>query len=155
MKNTSSIEEYIQKLIDENNLKSKKLRNWSYIAYVFSVLMVVVLFYLFQESISKPPEIMNSIFFIVFCLLLISFSVVFIRSLLSLGNAYSLRSGQLEDIKLVLMLNKIQNIPIENSLKIVLSFQRDVMKEMVKSSLPDNFIQKSLDKLSDKIGFNV
>jgi hypothetical protein len=116
--------------------------------------MVVVLFYIFQKSISKPPEIISSIFFIVFCLLIISFSVLFVRSLLSLGNAYSLRCGQLEDIKIILMLNKIQNLPLENGLKIVLSLQRDVMKEMVKLSLPDNFVQKFLDELSDKINLN-
>jgi len=154
IENESLIEEYIQKIIDEDSGKGKRLRNWSYFTFVLSILAVAILFYISQKTISKPPEIVSSILFIVFCLLIISFSIFFVRSLLSLGNAYSLRCGQLEDIKIILMLNKLQNISIEDGLKIVLSLQRDVMKDMVKLSLPDNFAQKPLDKLSDKINGN-
>ena len=146
------VEKYIQKLIEETNSKSKKFRYLGFGIYLLSVLILVAMLYqLSKKFCLSHLDIINGLFIIILYLSIVSLGIFFVRSLLSISNAYSLRCGQLEDIKIILMLNKEKNVPLEDGLKIILFLQRNVIKEMIRLSLPDNFVQHFFNEFGNKL----
>lgn len=139
--------DFVELLIEQSEKQSKTLRYCGIGVMLLTGTASCALLYVLLNSSENTFEISAVASMSITCLAALLILGYLSKLLLALSNAYSLRCGQMEDIKILLLSQNEDSIMLNDMVAALVSLRRGVLEEMVKTSIPENMLSELLPSL--------